>query len=232
MWTLESGFCVCVYLSPILYRRTVLDVLTCMCAVTEKYEVYRLRGIIKNSDTNFGGREIRLIMERYFRCLLPTKLSSNFWSEWFTMSLTPCHPPYRGYARVWERYLKRRLEYNGANVVWWVCERDSNGAGWNPAVFCSNTWPPSGRIISGNPVSWWSAINVSRPQPWPVWGSYHDSYPQVLHYLENAVDDRYLGRDSNRVRDAGCRWIAFGIILCPINVCLRAVCFVSRHTYT
>jgi hypothetical protein len=53
-----------------------------------------------------------------------------------------------------------------------------------------------------------------------------------LHYLENAVDDRYLGRDSNRVRDAGCRWIAFGIILCPINVCLRAVCFVSRHTYT
>lgn len=50
-----------------------------VCAVPYKYEVYRLRGVIKNSDSNFVGREIRLIMERYFRYLLPTKLLLISW---------------------------------------------------------------------------------------------------------------------------------------------------------
>jgi len=165
-------------------------------------------------------------MERYFRCLLPTKLSSNFFGlngllcRWHPVT-HPTEAMRESENVIWS------VNWNITGLMW--CSECVNGIqmGQDETQQCFVLTRDHHRAALYPAILWWSAINVSRPQPWPVWGSYHDSYPEVLHYLENAVDDRYLGRDSNRVRDAGC-----GIILCPINVCLFAVCFVSRHTYT
>jgi hypothetical protein len=194
------------------------------------------RGVIQNTDANFGGREIRLIMEWYFCYLLPTKLRliSCVWRVYCVAdTLSP----------TLQRLRSSKLHVS-ENVIWSVdwhitglramwCGECVNGVRMGQDETnqcCYSTWPPSGCIISGNSMSWWSAINVSRSQLWPVWGSCRDIRRYcITSTLKTPLMTSTLA-ETRTVYETQVAVVSYCVRL--TYACLLAVYFVSRRRYT